>query len=393
VNKVFHDSAYAYKNRHHTFFFGDESKNSSKRTQQAINDLLNDVSKITILNSIRSVTVTSHAPSASWIGGARRWEGGVDNDPIPDPPEQKWGAFTNLLSRLPYLKTLTFCGGDQMPAILLEGLQKYHQVAPLHVKDWSRIRDDEDHNNLAELALACSPHLRSIQARLWNTNVSYDLRFPALKRIIALAPNLQDVDISKGQSGCVVRGYTMEDLEEESRPAKLFEVEPSAGSIKSLKSRGQAHVQLLDGVIDSSKLERLDSDYVHGEDFFYRDGVYRFGNLKHVSIGLSYYNYETASVAVKSFVEACEPLESLKLTDRGEAIPLSTILSTHGRTLRKLALHETESVEEQRKSLTFDELRKIGQHCPLLEDFTLDATSWSPGTSVKSSRSSQNFRD
>jgi outer membrane protein TolC len=85
---------------------------------------------------------------------------------------------------------------DHVSVALLDALEKHHPHAYLHIEDWARFDDDEDHNNAAEIALASSRNLRSLRARLLNTSAHIDLRSAALERIVALSPGLEVLEVS-----------------------------------------------------------------------------------------------------------------------------------------------------------------------------------------------------
>jgi len=188
VNKLFNRAAYSYRNKHQRFAFGDTANEKVKKTQAIIKDLLNDPTKSSILDAIRTISIEVHE--------IKDW-----NRNKASTNYSGWDDLVDLLIRLPYLKALTVAGDGQIPKIVLETIEHYHKTAYLDILDWCRLEDGQDHNNPDEIALAKSPNLRSIQARLWNTNADYDLRFAALKRIVTMAPNIQDVDISQGSYG------------------------------------------------------------------------------------------------------------------------------------------------------------------------------------------------
>jgi len=366
VNKLFNRAAYSYRNKHQRFTFGDTANEKVKKTQAIIKDLLNDPTKSSVLDAIRTISIEVHE--------IKDW-----NRNKASTNYSGWDDLVDLLIRLPYLKALTVAGDGQIPKIVFETIEHYHKTAYLDILDWCRLEDGQDHNNPDEIALAKSPNLRSIQARLWNTNADYDLRFAALKRIVTMAPNIQDVDISQGSSGCVVRGYSMEQLQEERRRAALFDVEASPKSIKSLKSEGGSFVDSLGIAVDCTKLESLDIDYIPDEDFFTRDCLpnSRFPNLKHFSTSIDLYNRDAIKLAVlklavSGYIASAKPLQTLSLKNWRKDIPLSTILSAHGKTVQTLALHETENINEPQGLLSLTELDQIAQCCPFLEDLTLD---------------------
>jgi hypothetical protein len=170
----------------------------------------------------------------------RNWRIRRESDqPNRQEHEKKWLLFTDLLSKIPHLRSFTLQGTDQLSIALLDALEKYHPEAHL-IQNWTRLEDDEDHNNPAEIALARSPTLRSLQVRLWDTTSHIDLRQVALKRIVGLSPKLEVLDISEGSTGLVARDITAEEIEEESRMREKFreDIIPSSNSIRSLSSRG-----------------------------------------------------------------------------------------------------------------------------------------------------------
>ena len=301
--------------------------------------------------------------------------------------EEKYSDIVELIKRLPRLKELTFTGGDRLPLVLINVLQEYHPHASLHVERWSRIREDEDHNNPVEMALAKSPNLRSISALFMNEETACDLRIPALKRIIALAPNLERIAVSSVDIGCVIRGYSGEQLVEIDRRSKLFDVEqPSPNSIRSLIYHGKDFVRTFEDVTDISKLELLHISSIPRLDYFAKNGVPngRFASLSDLSLTLALSTRRPPNQyidVVDQFLLSCNPLKSLSIKGSFNMISLLEILLRHGSTLRKLSLHESESpsLERPRQVLSQIQLAHIQKVCPLLEDIEVDINRSSDG--------------
>jgi hypothetical protein len=86
--------------------------------------------------------------------------------------------------------------------------------------------------------------------------------------------------------------------------------------------------------------------------------------------------HDSLNAAVQTYLLEIAPLESLSLWSWMEVIPLTTILSRHGQTLRTLQLHERETTanhgRQLRKLLTFEDLEAIRTGCPNLRDLTID---------------------
>ena len=342
----------------------------SRRSHEDLTNLIKDPAKRHILLSIRSITVNS-------MQKPRNWRIRTESDqPNRQEHEQKWLLFTDLLSRIPHLRSFTLQGTDQLSIALLEALEKYHSEAHLHIQNWTRLEDDEDHNNPAELALARSPNLRSLQVRLWDTTSHIDLRRVALKRIVVLSPKLEVLDISEGSSALVARDITAEEIEEESRMREKFweDIIPSSNSIRSLSSRGANHMALLGDMMDMSKLESLQVND-GGELFSFRESHWhgeKFPNLTHLALDLGGMRMESVDEGVEIFLHTCFPLESIRIMDGAYRIPLSAI-SAHGNTLRTLVLHNTEEAGSQsRCPISLREVQGLSESCRLLEDITID---------------------
>src|SRR5205807_764758 len=127
---------------------------------------------------------------------------------------------THLLSRIPNLQDLTYKPGPPPPA-LLTALLKHHPTARLHLPEWYRLDASLNHNSASELALAHCLNLHSIHARC--SRGKFDYSIPAVKRIVALAPSLKEVDISiVTTGGCIATAWTDEEWQEEQRLAALF---------------------------------------------------------------------------------------------------------------------------------------------------------------------------
>ena len=301
--------------------------------------------------------------------------------------QEDWAPLCSLLETIPYLKSFTWqglvhprqSGADQPPTCLVNAIKTHHPRAHLHVENWSRIKADEDCNNEAELALATSLNLRSIQARLSTVVDELDFSRAALKRLFSLAPNLESVDLSESSSGYLDVDLNTETMIRQRERSRFFAVGESPNrSLKSVKFRGSNFLETFEDVIDLSKLEQLDVDYLHDLIFFRNDGpLEKCKTLKELSVVFPDFVYTGADERrdyLRNFLSFCKPLEHLSLTNRRGWIPLPTILENNGRALRSLVLHEIESpnVDEKRDILSPSQITEIGQLCPLLEDLTID---------------------
>lgn len=202
---------------------------ATQSSSHSIKELLEGTAKNHVLGNIRFVTLETPGRSEYLI---TRPLGNLP--PSTEDLEARYVDVVELIKKLPNLKGLTFKCHDRVPIIMIDALQQYHPHASLHVHGWIRIRDDEDHKNPAELALANSPNLRSISASIWRDDAVGDLRIPAFKRIIALAPNLESVSVLEGSSGSVM---PLEMLQEDQLRQRSELFRPDTPSPNSIKSR------------------------------------------------------------------------------------------------------------------------------------------------------------
>jgi hypothetical protein len=342
----------------------------SRKSHDILMTLLTNPAKKHILLSIRSITVMSVHKH-----GNRRVSSLFDRL-YGESHEKKWLLMADLLSKIPYVWNFTLQGTDQLSVAVLDALERYHPQAHLHIQNWTRVEDDEDHKNAAEVALARSPNLRTLQARLWDTTSHIDLRYAALERIVELSPHLEELDISERSSGLVAINVTAEEAVEATRMRKKFwdNIVISSNSIRSLRSRGENHMRLLKDVIDMSNLERLDVGYVD-EDALLQEPQWlghEYPQLRCLSFALSNAVHEEVHHAMNLFLNTCNSLDSLSIRDGASYIPLSTI-SLHGKTLRTLILHKIETANSDvHQSISLQDIHTLSEHCRMLEDITID---------------------
>ena len=127
----------------------------------------------------------------------------------PGDQEYKWILMAALIAAIPYLQTVRFGAHEQLPLSIIEALAKHHPRAHFYLPNWTHKEGGQDHTDPAELALANSPNLRSIDASYLGActfpQMSLDLRLPAFKRILVLAPNFQEVEVlSLVNSNCTL---------------------------------------------------------------------------------------------------------------------------------------------------------------------------------------------
>jgi len=154
VNKTFNRSARSFKNRSQTFTYRSKYNGMDKaaETQVFIRTLLTNPSKRGAINDIRHITVDSLIEWYTNTFNMRRFSQRLDGDDgfdfewleTPETVRQRWEPLAKLISQIPCLRSFTFGGGDQMPLVLIQALEKYQPRAHLHIRDWARVKDDEE---------------------------------------------------------------------------------------------------------------------------------------------------------------------------------------------------------------------------------------------------------
>ena len=127
--------------------------------------------------------------------------------------------------------------------------------------------------------------------------------------------------------------------------------------------------------VDLNQLEELKCTRGRIELQYFQIAPALLPNLHHLSLNLAAMGFggQGNGATVSNLISTCHPLESLSLWS-WESVPLDLILTHHGKYLKILQLHEREPVfpGTTRRTLTLDEIRQIGESCPLLEDLTID---------------------
>lgn len=295
----------------------------------------------------------------------------------------KWSALTRLIEKLGNLKTLTWQYPGHVPLSIIRALEVHQQSAKLEVFDWQRNKNTADHNDEDELALADSPALTTITASIWTGGGDHhpDLREAAFRRVVARAPNLKSASVTKGHSGCVMIGMTGAHMEKlRALEAKFSSQQRSSTSLRTLSLDGcyLSDYTLWDWskVVDLSKLQRLDCSRGSVAPSFFDRAPAMLLDLKHIKLDLGSHDKEHLKPAVEGWLARCPPLESLSLGSWSEMVTLAMILDRHGPTITSLQLHEAESVDmdkhNQRRELSIDDIKIIGEQCPNLRNLTID---------------------
>ncbi len=326
-----------------------------------------------VLRGLRYLTIAT-APLSEQMNNAK--------DESRQQEQRKFGNLISFITKLGNLKLLNWSYRGPIPLGIVEALHKYHPKAELQVYFFGRHDATADHQDPAELALANSPNLSTIKASLWGLNDEDhpDLREAAFKRVVACAPNLRFASVVTGHSGCVINIPTAEQLEElEQLSAKFFTHKKPNAALRTLTLDGyplnQETLKDWGKLVDLSRLESLKCSRGLPDASYFTYAPLVLTSLKHVSLNLGYRSRNTKDL-IQNYIQTIAPLESLSLWSWMGSVPLPTILSQHGETLRTLQLHERETTanfdQERRQLLSVDGLRAIKAHCSNLQDLTID---------------------
>ena len=299
--------------------------------------------------------------------------------------ELKFKPISQLISRAQKLKSFAFEACEQIPQCIIEALQNHHPNAGLHIKNWMRTSQYEGHKNSAELALSQCPNLRSIEVDLGSAEAGTDLRGPAFKRMVALAPNLTAANFAHMSTAyrLPTNNSGFELYYEQRQLAKAFEVTSSvSNSVRSVKSRSDDDIDFLEDVTSLDEIESLEIGRVPVGDFFLKSGhENRFPSLKSLSVTNKARGPSRRGngAALTNFLMSVQPLRSLQLSCCAHVLPAyNTFLFHHGSALRTLIVHEAE-MPEGRGDKTPVKVEQIRRTCPLLTEIGIDIDSSSDG--------------
>ena len=315
----------------------------------------------TALRGIRHITISSSTV-------VRQFNQVVDND-----DGESWAIFVTFIKQAARLRTIIWRCCSHIPLTVIEALEKYHPTLQLKVYNYTRPSPSGDSKHPAELALARSPLLVGISAKLYCDYTFYrrDFREVALRRIIATAPNLKYASVLVDQAERAGHRAT----KKEDRDAFYASCSPNS-ALRTLVLDGyrlsKATLEDWSNFVDLSALENIkclrggepSSDY-------FAHALKVLPNLKHVSLNLRFNHSKEFRAAVENYLCLCPTLESLSLWSWMGRVKLDTILR-HGPTLKMLQLHEREEGMLGRPTMTVEDVKAIREACPHLTDLTID---------------------
>lgn len=307
-------------------------------TQEVLSEWLSDPTQEFTLSNVRSIGVVG---DKSCDDDENSSTASMDLEAV----DTMWIPLVNVITKAARLTDLTFAYGAQVPICLLHALHEYHPKARLHVKQWSRLHA-LDHTDEAELALANSPCLYSIQAVLGTQFTLPYLEEAAFERILALAPNLHTVHIER-QDTSEYRSFSPMEEEEQQRKAELFKVDRIQERLHELRLESCSVISSIAGTLqkwktmfDLSELRSLEILVGDLSADFFSEASDLLRSLTRLRLDFAPYFQDQGTLeAANQYLRTCRSLHSLDLRNIKGSIPLATIFE-HGKTLHNLSLHE-----------------------------------------------------
>ncbi|CAI6339190.1 unnamed protein product [Periconia digitata] len=272
--------------------------------------------------------------------------------------ERVWEPFVSAFARFRYLTDIVFQSSHPIPPGFMASIEKHHPTCRLHMRSFRFQSLNEAVTDLDERALAMSKNLHSLSikcATRQSTGMA-DHNGAAALRTMELAPNLKHVRWlgcrpassfhlyqARGQPLPRWDGFVPAIINSEGQHRQKLQLE----SLSFLGYDDYLHetkFAIWDKLVDFSHLKSLTFS-THGEAFLNHITTHDvFPNLK--SLGLTLTQTEAQQTdpagwqtAIEHFTESLRPLSSLHLHGTIHPKLLETIASTHGETLRELAIH------------------------------------------------------
>jgi hypothetical protein len=297
-----------------------------------------------------------------------------------------WKPLATLLAQLPALMDLVYGFPGQFPPCLLESLHKYLPRCRLHIKTFRLRSLDAPSVDPYEVMLATSPCLYSIKVECdIQQDLIYrktrDFNYEAVQGMVAgLAPNLKELQIFHSGYSAISDSFPSRRLwkgfisgTEETSSQNVL------GALRCLEIDvdnnliGPQLIETWNSLTDFSMLEilKLESRITQGT-LEYLAASSRFPCMRELVLSLSnshvgHPQTDEFFALARIFLASLPPLESLDLAGELSRLDMGSILEHHGSSLRQLSL----SPPAGDKSLSGEDITKIGIHCPLLEDLVL----------------------
>ncbi len=301
--------------------------------------------------------------------------------------DEAWKPLANLVRQLPALSDLIYACPSQFSPCLLQALHQHRPNCRLHIHTFSFRSLNQPDLDAHELALAKSPCLYSVQVRYdsYDSDGIEDYNGEAVLRVVAgLAPNLKEARVFRGAAGWSLA--LMRALETPRKPWQGFALNEqkqisTSGSLRHLQLAGVGSitrqvVETWSRHTDFSVLRtlELESD-IEADALDCLATKCDFPSLTTLVMVLATGNLLEPSTLDHSsladhFLCSLPSLSTLKLVGDPSHTSLDTILGHHGAALRRLCLSPLAFLN--RLVITQREVERIAEHCPLLEDLSLN---------------------
>jgi hypothetical protein len=283
-----------------------------------------------------------------------------------------WRPLADLIKQLPALADLIYRCYNQFPPCLLQTLHQHRPRCKLHI-DLFKLRClNAPVTDAHELTLAMSPCLHSVRVRydeLDDMEGIPNYHAEATMRLVAgMAPNLKEVHMLHDVGAWPPwKGFTLDKERHRFSPGSLrfLQLESYSSIMKELVEDWRAHT-------DFSVLRVLKLQNVLEEDALnFLAMNCRFPSLVTLALRLCNrdlqrqptINYDDIT---SRFLRSLPHLSTIELVGQVSNVIFDSVLDHHGSSLRKLWV-----LPLTYQSLTQRDIRRIRDHCPLLEDLRL----------------------
>ncbi|KAJ5678992.1 hypothetical protein N7462_007236 [Penicillium macrosclerotiorum] len=290
-----------------------------------------------------------------------------------------WLPLVSLIEKLPKLEDLVYLCKEQFPPCLLDALHEKNPQCRLRLHSLLLRSLNAIQTDPYEFKLVTSPSLYSVVLKTEELGgISYRgdpcYQRTALLRSLRLAPNLKEVFVgrdtptARSNSNLPSPIFTKFTQEEEGAGQSL-------GSLEHLKIYDCALIpkSTLNEWGEFTNFSALRSLELTGpvtcEALACWTSACTFPNLQKLSMWLKapLYSIELYEHA-RSFLRSLPPLTELCLEGWHSFLPIESIVSHHGPSLRKLALLYNK--RHEKRCLTESDIKEIATYCPILEDLS-----------------------
>lgn len=283
-----------------------------------------------------------------------------------------WSPLATIIQKFTHIRDLIWVCRNQLPQCLFQAIRQHHPSCRVEIRTFRLLSLRQPITDSHERDLIQSPCLHSISLKRVGRDCygNADYNEDAIFRIIALAPNLRNVNIVPCRTAAAPN--FLQNMRKIREPWKGFNppLEISGkGALRSLTyhydGMSLADLQEWSKYTEWSKLRFLMPGEVSDPRVFDHLSRIYFKSLKTLDVALSRRReFEGPLYSAESFIKQLEPLKDLRMSGYLTLTVMDQILRRHGPTLRHLTLNRTEPLASDFRA---ELIRNIETNCPALE--------------------------